>query len=162
MRELIREYQKSLKNVRKIKEVAAAEDKKILRGMESDLRYALEWMNKGRMPGPRRGAERLAAYQREKPIDPIHIQTYISRPLYEQQENTVSSQDIERIKDALSCLTKMERDVYVMARGRCIPRSEIAMMMGVEKGTINKILTRSDEKIRKYTRCSISCLPLAT
>jgi|SRR5690625_4727694 len=162
MRELITEYQKSLKIVREKKETATAEDKRTLGGMESDLRYALEWMRRGRMPGPRRGVERLASYQRERPIDPIHIQTYMSQPLYQQHKNTVSNSDMERIKKALSCLTEMERDVYIMARGRCIPRSEIAMMLGVEKGTVNKILTRSDEKIKKHTRYSVTCLPIAT
>jgi len=162
MKELIEEYTQTLKRIRKLKEKAGEEDRKIIASMESDLHYAIQWMKTGRNPNARRGAERLAAYQKEKPIDPIHIQRYVTKSVFEQPEGEVSRHDLERIEDALSCLTEIEKEVYLMARGHCIPRSEIALMIGVERGTVNKILTRADEKVKERTKYSIFCLPSAT
>jgi hypothetical protein len=42
MQDLIKEYRKTPKLVRKLKENAPEEDKKILGGMDSDLRYCIQ------------------------------------------------------------------------------------------------------------------------
>ncbi|SDW64201.1 Sigma-70, region 4 [Marininema mesophilum] len=69
--------------------------------------------------------------------------------------------DKERIKEGLSGLTDLERDVYLMARGRCLSREQIASFLGVSKGTINKMLTRADEKVAHRSQTSLFCLPNA-
>lgn len=176
MQELIKEYREALKLVRELKDRASEEDKRTLASMESDLRYSLQWMRTARRPGSRRGVERLAAYQREKPFDPILVQQYFySLNRYERtslqydpynmidaKHNMISQSDKEKLEDALSCLTRLERDVYLMARGNCIPRGEIACLLGVKKGTVNKILKRADDKIQKHIQTSLFCLPNAT
>lgn len=160
MKNLIISYQGSLRLVRHLKETANDEDKILLSSMESDLRYALEWMKTARRPGNRRGIERLAAYQREKPMDPLLMQKYFSSTttMHSQLDQT----DLDRIEDALSVLTKLEKEIYLMARGQALPRSEIAIILGIEKGTVNKILTRADNKIKDRTENSLFCLPIAT
>jgi positive control factor len=177
MQDLIKEYRETLKLVRKLKETAPEEDKRILGSMDSDLRYCIQWMRTARRPGNRRGVERLAAYQREKSFDPIFIQQYFSgldkyerasymydpyHILLDDKHNRLTQTEKEKIEDALSCLSRLERDIYLMARGRCIPREEIAHLMGVTKGTVNKILKRADDKIKKHIQNSLFCLPNAT
>jgi positive control factor len=76
MNNLIKEYKESLKITRKMYDNAVEEDKKIIAGMISDLEFAIEWLETSRMPGNRRGIERRAAYQREKPFDPLLMQKF--------------------------------------------------------------------------------------
>ncbi|MDR6227626.1 hypothetical protein [Desmospora profundinema] len=85
--------------------------------MESDL-ISLEWMTTGRRPGNRRGIERRAAYQWERPIDPIHLQRYTHQQVYQQPKCTLSDWEMWRVEDALSNLTKLEREVYMMKVGK--------------------------------------------
>ncbi|WP_100406655.1 sigma-70 family RNA polymerase sigma factor [Bacillus solitudinis] len=160
MQQLIKEYKESLKQIEVAKCNAVIEDDKILLGnMASDLKYALEWMRSGRRPGHRRGIERRAAYQNEQPLDPLVMQSFVA-------ESTTSHTGItefekERIKEALSNLTSREREIYVLVRGHCFSRQEAAKMLGVKKGTINKILSRCDEKIKVKKSTSLFCEPLA-
>ncbi|WHM14668.1 hypothetical protein [Bacillus velezensis] len=45
-------------------------DKKIISSMISDIELTLEWLQNGRQPGARRGADRRDAYQRTILTDP--------------------------------------------------------------------------------------------
>lgn len=157
MDELIKQYRDSLRNVRNLQLRADLGDRKILSGMASDLQYAIEWMRTGRRPGNRRGVERLAAYQREKPVDPIVLQNYYSAATG--NSGAISESDRKRIEEALQCLTRLEREIYLMARGQCLSRSEIARLLGVGKGTVNNVLTRADKKLLKHKKI---CRPFAT
>lgn len=51
MDNLLKEYQQSLKDLRKIKEIAEEYDQKIYAGMITDLEFAINWMQTGRPPG---------------------------------------------------------------------------------------------------------------
>lgn len=148
MKSLIEEYHDSLKQVEKTKAKAGQDDQRILANMVSDLNFALEWLKSGRMPGSRRGVERLASYQRERPIDPVLIQTYISNPDC-QLEFHVSERDSERIEDALFVLTKREREMYLMSRGSGLSYGEIASLLNVAKSTVQTTINRAEKKIVK-------------
>lgn len=96
MRDLIKQYNMTLKQLREAQKDAKEEDVKILTDMISDISYSLEWMKKTRRPGNRRGIERLAVYQRERVCDPLLMQRYfrsIDDNLYEwdnhQQEHAI-------------------------------------------------------------------------
>lgn len=98
MQNLIKEYRETLRRIRKAKSKFLPAEKRsdeqvyeyrLLGEMERDLEWSLEWMTTGRQPGNRRGVERLAAYQRERPIDPIHFQRYVMQPLYKQEEHAL-------------------------------------------------------------------------
>jgi RNA polymerase sigma-70 factor (ECF subfamily) len=163
MQDLINEYKEALKKVRELKEGASEEDRKLLGSMESDLRYSLQWMKTSRRPGNRRGVERLAAYQREKPFDPILIQQYFyslgkdekltcfqndpHKMIDKEKHNMVSKSDKIRIEVALSTLSPLEREVYLMSRGHCLSFSEISRMLGIAKGTVQKMIERAEKKI---------------
>lgn len=148
VKDLIKQYKASLKQVRKLQREANEEDFEILSGMASDLQFALEWMRTGRRPRSRRGAERRSVYQREILTDnPVKFQKYFIAT--SGQKSAISESDRERIEFVLKRLSKLEREVYLMARGQCLSRSEIARLLGIERGTVNKILRRADKKVLK-------------
>ncbi|WP_156314881.1 sigma factor-like helix-turn-helix DNA-binding protein [Halalkalibacter wakoensis] len=110
-------------------------------------------------PGHRRGIERRAAYQIEQPLDPLVMQSFVAESTT--SHTGITEYEKESIKEALSNLTDREREIYILIRGQCFSRQDAAKMLGVKKGTINKILTRCDEKIKIKKSTSLFCQPLA-
>ncbi|RLQ00454.1 sigma-70 family RNA polymerase sigma factor [Geobacillus stearothermophilus] len=164
MEELLKQYRESLRLAKKLLEKASDEDKKIIRGMISDLEFAIEWMTTGRRPGNRRGIERRAAYQREKPFDPLLMQKFFrsSEPTYEwddhEKESVITEWDRQRIEDALSVLTDREREVYLMSRGYCLTYSEIANYLCISSSSVQTMIERAERKIKKRIKESLFCL----
>jgi positive control factor len=164
MNNLIKEYKESLKMTRKMYDNAVEEDKKIIAGMISDLEFAIEWMETGRMPGNRRGIERRAAYQREKPFDPLLLQKFFrsSEQVYKwddhEKEHVITEWDKQRIEDALSVLTDREREVYLMSRGYCLTYSEIANYLCISSSSVQTMVERAERKIKKRINESLFCL----
>jgi positive control factor len=164
MLDLIVQYKQALKDVRKLQVSASAEDKKLLGGMASDLEYAIQWMQTGRKPGNKRGIERRAAYEREKPFDPLLMQRYF-RSMDDnsytwdthKQEDTVSVWDRERIDDALSVLTAREKEIYLMKRGQCLTYEQIATYYSISRGSVQDSIKRSEKKIKKQLQESLCC-----
>jgi RNA polymerase sigma factor (sigma-70 family) len=156
--QLIKEYKESLKTVRQLQLRINPDnkDKTVLGSMASDLQYSIDWMNTGRRPGNRRGAERLAAYQREKPIDPIYFQNFVANPA--PQKCTVKDSDKQRIEDALSVLTERERKIYLMARGQCLSYEQIAEYLYVSKSTVQTTVERAAKKISIRINESLFCI----
>ncbi|MED5052687.1 sigma-70 family RNA polymerase sigma factor [Anoxybacillus rupiensis] len=164
MNNLIQQYKESLKVAKKMYRSATVEDKKVIAGMISDLEFAIEWMETSRMPGNRRGIERRAAYQREKPFDPLLMQKYFrsSEPTYEwddhNKESVITEWDKQRIEDALSVLTDREREVYLMSRGYCLTYSEIANYLCISSSSVQTMIERAEKKIKKRINESLFCL----
>lgn len=164
MEKLLKQYRESLRLAKKLLEKASDEDKKIIRGMISDLEFAIEWMTTGRRPGNRRGIERRAAYQREKPFDPLLMQKFFrsSEPTYEwddhERESVITEWDQQRIEDALSVLTDREREVYLMSRGYCLTYSEIANYLCISSSSVQSMIERAENKIKRRINESLFCL----
>jgi positive control factor len=163
MQDLIREYKKTIKQLRRKLQAyteqaehsnSDAEDMKLLRGMIRDLQWSLEWMQTGRQPESRRGIERRAAYQRERPIDPIHFQRYAYRQAFQREEGVVSNEEMQKVEEALRVLTPLEREVYVMSRGRGISYAEIAGYLGMKWTTVACKIERAE---RKMVKCRERC-----
>jgi positive control factor len=164
MEELLQEYKETLKETIKLLETSSDEDKKVIKGMISDLEFAIEWMSTGRRPDNKRGIERRAAYQREKPFDPLLMQKYFrsSDPVYKwddhEKEHVITEWDRQRIEDALSVLTKREREVYMMSRGYCLTYSEIANYLCISSSSVQTMIERAEKKIQKRKNKSLFCL----
>ncbi len=130
----------------------------------SDLDYSIEWMKTGKRPGLRRGIERRAVYQREKSMDPLLMQKYFQSEKteykwdIEEKQDVITSWDRERINDALSVLTELEQEVYLMSRGQCFSFSDIAKLLKISKSSIQTIVKRADNKIGKRIKESLFCL----
>ncbi|MES5869110.1 sigma-70 family RNA polymerase sigma factor [Bacillus cereus group sp. RP32] len=163
MRDLIIQYKETLCRLENAKISAKEEEIKILTSMISDVTYALEWMKNAKMPGNRRGMERRAAYQREKSYDSLLMQRYFrsTDTTYEwddeNKESVISEWERIKLEDALSTLTKYEREIYIMSRGRGITQEKIAKYLNVSRSTIKTILYRSEIKIAKQVRKSLFC-----
>lgn len=121
-------------------------DRRIINEMVADCEWTIEWLESGRRPGNKRGIERRAAYQREKLMDPIRMQAYVSQSSAGSPANLSDWQRFQ-IEDALSRLSERERECYVLAHGECFSFSEIAEMLGVSKGSVEVYVTRAQKKI---------------
>ncbi|SCM07903.1 A0A073JSD0 (Uncharacterized protein) [Bacillus cytotoxicus] len=164
MKELMKEYRETLKQLEKAKEVAAEADVKVIKEMISDIEYALEWMRTAKQPGAKRGIERRAAYEREKACDPLLMQRYFrSTPTKyewdkEEKESVISEWERIMLDDALSTLSESEREMYIMFKGYCFSMGEISIMMNKSKSTVQTVLRRADEKIGKQIKESLFCM----
>lgn len=173
MQTLINEYKETLKETIKLHEKAdeintlgkdLRPDKAIIGDIISDLEYALEWMETGNRPGNKRGIERRAAYQRERPFDPLLMQRYFrsQEDTYEwddhMKEDVITSWDKDRIDDALSVLTSREKEIYLMSRGYGLLYKDIARMLGIKISTVKTNIKRAEMKITKQISESLFCI----
>ncbi|KAA0560753.1 Fis family transcriptional regulator [Bacillus sp. CH30_1T] len=164
MEKLILSYKESLKEAKSIKKNASDRDKSLINGFIRDLQYAIEWMETGRQPGNKRGVERLAAYQRERPFDPLLMQRYFrsNAVIYPwdnySKDNKVTSEERERIDDALSVLTAKEKEVYLMSRGHCLSYGQIANYLCISSSSVQTMIERAEKKIAKRRYDSLFCL----
>lgn len=129
-------------------------DKETIGWLLGNLEYSLEWMETCRRPGNKRGIERRAAYQREKPMDPLIMQRYIEHVGVEtypwmdrEQRDAVTMEERQRIEDALSVLTKKEKEAYLMVRGNCLSFAEAGRLLGIGKSTIQDRVERAERKL---------------
>ena len=131
-------------------------EKSIVSSWISNLDYSIRWMNSGMRPGSTRGAERRAAYEREKPFDPMVMQRYFrsTQPEYPWDnqrsfENIIDTDERELIEYAMQDLTEKEKEIYMLARGKCMSQYKIADMFYVSRNTIKTTLSRAQRKISK-------------
>ncbi|WP_010279826.1 sigma-70 family RNA polymerase sigma factor [Paenibacillus senegalensis] len=139
--------QRMLWNVKQNQQHEPAQSR-MLSEMAGDCGFVVEWIQAGRMPGNRRGIERRAAYQREKLVDPIHMQAYVQRSAAGSPAN-LSDGDRARLEQALSMLSDRERECYLLAHGECFSYQEIAELLQVTKGSVSQYIRRAQIKLSK-------------
>ncbi|MEN8702484.1 sigma factor-like helix-turn-helix DNA-binding protein [Bacillus infantis] len=158
------------KYVRKADKLAATEEKqaleaedKVLAGMQSDMEFAITWMKTGHHPGVTRGIERRAAYEIEKPFDPLIMQRYFrsEETTYswdnEKKENVISRYDKELIDRALSGLTDREKETFILAKGYAMNYAKIGKQFNVSKQAISNVIRRAERKIGKFLLAEKGC-----
>ena len=161
MQDLLKQYGSTLYTLEKAKGSLSEEDQAIVSGMISDIRFTIEWLRTGKRPGARRGIERRAAYQRERPADPLVIQRYVRSTADGhnwtdlQQESCVTEWDRTRIEDALSVLTEREKEMYLMSRGNMLSFEQIANILVISKSTVQTTIERAEDKIAKQISQSL-------
>lgn len=127
----------------------------VVRSWKSNLEYAIAWMKTGHNPEFSRAIERRAAYQNEKPIDPLLMQRYFrSTENYYAWDNASKEHVItpsERIllDKVMDALTEKELEVYMMARGNCFSQYKTAQLMGVSRSSVKTWLSRANKKIAR-------------
>ncbi|MCM2991008.1 sigma-70 family RNA polymerase sigma factor [Bacillus safensis] len=161
MQDLLIEYKRALKNARKQYEpfkekeehqlsVQDKHDKKMIASMVSDLEYVVEWLQIGREPGARRGLDRRSVYQRTLLAKPEVLEALSHEYTIIQEKGTeISERDKKRIDEALSVLTDREKDVFFMHTTQGLSFCEIAVMLDVKKGTVQKHMERARTKMSK-------------
>jgi len=140
------EYRKTLRTLQAALETSGEEDKPIIEGMISDVHLAIEWLHTGRRPGNKRGIERRAGYQREKLMDPLVMQSFVSKSTAGSPSNITDWQRTQ-IADALIHLSDREKECYVLAHGECFSYSAIADMLNISKGAVETYVQRAQKKI---------------
>ncbi|MGG0794552.1 sigma factor-like helix-turn-helix DNA-binding protein [Brevibacillus laterosporus] len=159
MQDLLREYEytkmqleakrRLLKKENTSKDELKASDIELLGEMISSVDFIIEWIKTGKLPGMKRGIERRAAYQREVLMDPLTLQSHINRTNAGSPANITDSQRSE-INEALSKLSKRERDCYTMAHGQGISQYEIATILGLSRTAVDTYIRRAQQKISRY------------
>lgn len=166
MDDLINEYRESLSLIREARgrypaagerEQEEEEDYRLLGNMERELQFILKWLTTGREPGGHRGAERLAAYQREVPCDPLWFQEEerLNRPLYLSAEKELPEPAHFRLEWALCVLSPREKEVYTMSRGERFTSEEIGEMLGISGSTVRTLIERAEKKITQEKENSL-------
>ncbi len=119
----------------------------------------IEWLQNGRQPGARRGADRRDAYKRTILSDPRLIDALPEEyAIVQEAEGEVSEWDKERIADALSVLTEREKDIFMMHAVQNMSYEEIAALLIIKKGTVQKNIERSRLKMKNRANDSLFCL----
>lgn len=164
MRDLLRGYKETRKQLNATYEArrAAAEagnaaaiaERQLIGEMRGEVEWIIEWLESGRRPGNKRGIERRAAYQREKLMDPVRMQAFVSRGTAGSPANLTDWQR-NQIEDALCELSERERECYVLAHGQGFSHDYIADLLGISKGSVDSYMARAQEKITERLQNSL-------
>lgn len=131
-------------------------DKKIIGSMISDIEFTLEWLQNGRQPGARRGADRRDVYQRTILADSRMPEEYVTN---QEPDGEASDWDKERIADALSVFTEREKDIFIMHTvAKHVFRRNRPQLLDIKKGTVQKNIERSRLKMKNRAEHSLFCL----
>lgn len=143
--------------VKALKQCNDDDEMEIISEMISDCNYVIEWLRTGKRPGNRRGIERRAAYQREKLMDPLKMQAFVTQSSAGSPSNLTDWQRFQ-IEDALSRLSPRERECYVLAHGECFSFKEIADMLGISKSSVEEYVERAQSKVTQELATSLFLL----
>jgi RNA polymerase sigma-70 factor (ECF subfamily) len=111
-----------------------ADEARTVSGMLSDMRYALDWMRRGRRPGSRRGAERHDIYRRRELLAS-------AEPLTEEER--------ERLIDCVAVMTERELTCWLLHMAHGLTQSEIADRLGVTRTSVQQFINRAKDKIQR-------------
>jgi RNA polymerase sigma-70 factor (ECF subfamily) len=126
-------------------------DTKLKEGIIEDLNIQINQLHTGREAGSKRGIHRKGAYDVDKAIDPLYVQSYFM-PINSRSSYSLTDHHRFQMEEALNTLSEQERTCYVMARGLCASLSQIASALAVTKGTVQVCLRRADNKVNAELR----------
>lgn len=132
----------------------AAAERQLIGEMRGDVEWVIEWLETGRRPGNKRGIERRAAYEREKLMDPLRMQAFVSRSTAGSPCNLTEWQRFQ-LEDALSSLTERERECYVLTHGEGFSFEETARFLQITKSSVQTLVTRAQAKISERVSSSL-------
>lgn len=121
-------------------------DVQTIKGMISDVSFSILWLHTGKQPGNRRGIERRSAYQREKLMDPLLMQSYMAQSNAGSPAN-ITDDERYRLEMALCTVSGRERECYELAHGQGFSFGCIANMLGISKGAVEEYVNRAQRKI---------------
>ena len=111
-----------------------AEEAKTVSGMLSDMRYALDWMRRGRRPGSRKGAERRDIYRRRELLARVE-------PLTEEERR--------RLIDCVAVMTERELACWLLHMAHGLTQNEIADRMNISRASVRVYLERAKRKVQE-------------
>jgi len=148
--DLIKEYSIGKNELEKYREAlnldipSDREEDKIIGEMISDMKYAIDWMNKGRRPGNRRGYDRRSVYQRTALMEMDIFPALDICP----SKKYLSEEDKIKLVDILVELSSRERECYLLHMTRGMSYAQIATELGLSRRTIQQYVERAKNKIK--------------
>lgn len=116
-------------------DVRAQEDAVTVSGMLSDMRYALDWMRRGRRPGSRRGAEQHDVYRR--------------RELLAKASGIVNPDEHRNLIECVAVMTERELTCWLLHMAHGLTQNEIADRLGVSRASVRIYLERAKQKAQE-------------
>jgi RNA polymerase sigma factor (sigma-70 family) len=125
--------------------------KSIINSMISDLEFTIEWIENGRNPNLRRGADRKDVYL----LDPQEMDKRVYQELYKESSRELTQDEKEMLEDAMCTLSNREREVFTLYHCDGLSIKRIADLLGLAKGTAQKHFERAVRKIEKNKKESL-------
>lgn len=129
-------------------ESECADELDLIKGMVSDVNYAIEWLHTGRQPNAKRGIDRRSVYQRTVFMDPAIMERYM-RPTNTRSASTLTEDDKHRLEEVLELLSPRERECYEMHYGDGLPHSKIAEILNIPRSNVGEYVKRAHEKVSR-------------
>lgn len=130
-------------------------DREHLGAMIRDVDYVLEWLETGRNPHSRKGAERRYVSL----WDPLWLEQYNSTrhgPNAAPAPNAgLSEAERQRIAEFMRGLSRRERECYLMHVAEGLSFAQIARVLGVARGTVQNHIRRARVKIYRAKEKSL-------
>ncbi|MFM1652576.1 sigma factor-like helix-turn-helix DNA-binding protein [Brevibacillus sp. B_LB10_24] len=130
-------------------------DRRLVEEMIGSIDYVIEWLETCRQPGNRRGVERRAGYERERPMDPALMQVMFSSDSTAGSSCPLDKQEADQLEYVLSWLTERERDCFVLTHGECFSLEETAQLLGITKSSVQTYITRAQNKMAQRIASSL-------
>ena len=111
-----------------------ADESRTVAGMLSDMRYALDWMRRGRRPGSRKGAEKRDIYRRRELLAS-------AEPLTEDER--------QRLIDCVAVMTERELTCWLLHMAHGLTQNEIADRLKVSRASVRMYLERAKRKVQE-------------
>lgn len=119
---------------------------KIIGGMISDLKYAIEWLETAREPGTRRTISNRSRYQRTSLLAEIEKLSYLVT-IEQENRRQATEDEIERITAMLNNLSDKERAAYLAVKGQNLSYAKAGEILGVSKASVQTYVNRAQDKI---------------
>jgi RNA polymerase sigma-70 factor (ECF subfamily) len=144
LKDLIREYKKSLRLLRQ-SNVSPIHSKSMI----SDTVWAIQYMEIGRMPGNKWTVARWSRDKREVAVDPFLISRFVknSAPV-----KSAPDWMVQLLESLMSSLTAKEKEAFKLVRGHCYSFAQAAQLMGCNKGSVQNLVRRAEKKIALVVR----------
>lgn len=148
MDELLKSYRETRSQLMGYKLTAPEEEYPVINSMLSDVQFAIDWLQRGHNPAPRRGIHRRSRAQRTIVTDPLRLQSY-AQPAACGSPTTISDHERFQIDDALSTLSEREKQAYILHYGLCFSIGQTAKEMGISRGAVETNLKRAKQKVNE-------------
>ncbi len=147
MRDLLQGYRATRRGLVRAKRRAVGADQELLGAMISDCTYVIDWLSTGRQPGARRGADRMAVYDREIPVDPERFHRIAAPP---PPPRRMEVNDYNRLLQVTAILSRRECACFEMHHVGLWSEYEIADHLGISRDSVHEYLDRAQKKIKDF------------
>lgn len=111
-----------------------ADEARTVSGMLSDMRYALDWMRRGRRPGSRRGADRHDIYRRRELLAGT---------------TELTEDEKRRLIDCVAVMTERELTCWLLHMAHGLTYSQISDRLGVSRASVQRFVERARDKVQR-------------